>query len=391
MTQAAPYRALYAYTWDLAEEDPAALTARMDRLGLDTLAIAASYHAGKFIRPHGKAGRVYFPEDGVAHCRVTPERYGAIRPQIGALAAETDVLGTFCAQDAVAVSAWVVLLHNSRLGALHPGAVTRNAFGDPLHYSLCPSCPEVRDYAVTLCADIAERYPVRGLTLETPGWLPYAHGYHHEFALIGSSPRLEFYLGLCFCDHCRQGARAAGIDADALQARVRGRVDTALAAADEPDPAADRRWLESELVRDAELAAYLRWRCTVVTSLVAAIRDGLRRDATLHVIPSVNQPLALAWIEGSDLAALDAACDGLEVCFYSDAALYDHARVAEQIGRPDMRAVLRPTSPEHRTEASFAGTVAGFAAAGVREFGFYNHGHMRQSGLDRIGRALAAI
>ncbi len=30
-------------------------------------------------------------------------------------------------------------------------------------------------------ADIADSYPVSGLSLETPGCVPYRHGYHHEF------------------------------------------------------------------------------------------------------------------------------------------------------------------------------------------------------------------
>lgn len=391
MSQSESYRAIYAYVWDLAEEDPAAFETDMEEIGINTVAVAASYHAGKFIRPHGRNGKVYFPEDGVTHCRVNPGKYSGIQPVIGEFSKENDVMGTLCDRGNLTVTAWTVLLHNSRIGAMTPGAVTRNVYGDPLHYSLCPSSPEVRDYAVTLCADIADGYDIAGLTLETPGWLPYRHGYHHEFALIGEAPRLEFYLGLCFCTNCKQLAQDSGIDSAGLQKRIMQRIETTLAAADEPDPATDRLWLESEILRDAELAAYLRLRCETVTGLVAAIRDGVRKDASVHVIPSVNQPLALAWMEGSDLAAIDRACDGLEICFYSAASATDHARVAEQIGHSDMRVVLRPTSREHRAEASFSGAVAGFAAAGVKDFAFYNYGHMRRSGLDRIGRALANI
>lgn len=394
MTDPAPYRALYAYTWDLAETEPADFADQMAGIGINTVAIAAAYHAGKFTRPKGRSGKIYFPEDGVAHCRIEPRKYSKIRPVIGSLAQETDVMGAYCGLDGLRVSAWTVLLHNSRLGALHMDAVTRNAFGDPLHYSLCPSAPEVQDYAVQLCADIADNYPITGLTLETPGWLPSRHGYHHEFALIGEAPRLEFYLGLCFCANCRAHAQSAGIDVIALHERVRKRIESELAAPEETVAQIDRLWLETELLFDADLAAYLRWRCTVVTGLIARIRAEVRKDATVHVIPSVQQPLALAWIEGSDLAAIDAACDGLEPCFYTGparAALTDHALVANRIGHADLRAVLRPTSPEHRNEGSFTETVQGLAAAGVQDFAFYNYGHMRQSGLDRIGRALTGI
>ena len=391
MAEPAPYRAMYAYTWDLVDTGPDAFVDEMAGIGVNTVAVAASYHAGKFIRPKGTSGKVYFPEDGVAHCRVHPEKYGKIKPVIGELAQSDDVMGRMCDHGGLTVQAWTVLLHNSRIGALHPEAVTRNVYGDPLHYSLCPSAPEVREYAVTLCADIADSYDIAGLSLETPGWLPYRHGYHHEFALIGDSPRCEFYLGLCFCANCKKVAHAAGIDVEALEARVKTRIESALSAAEETDPATDRLWLENDLLLDPELAAYIRMRNEVVTSLVAEIRGGVRKDATVHIIPSVNQPLALSWMEGSDLAGIDKACDGLEVCFYSKAALVDHAMVSQHIGHSDMRVVLRPTSAEHRDEGTFAATVAGFADAGVDGFAFYNYGHMRQSGLDRIGRALAAI
>ncbi|HWX82395.1 MAG TPA: hypothetical protein VNZ48_02250, partial [Xanthobacteraceae bacterium] len=58
------YKAIYAYAWDLAEIGVASAAARFRGLGLDTVTIAGSYHAGKFLRPHGRTGKVYFPEDG---------------------------------------------------------------------------------------------------------------------------------------------------------------------------------------------------------------------------------------------------------------------------------------------------------------------------------------
>ena len=79
MAEPAPYRAMYAYTWDLVDTGPDAFVDEMAGIGVNTVAVAASYHAGKFIRPKGTSGKVYFPEDGVAHCRVHPEKYGKIK------------------------------------------------------------------------------------------------------------------------------------------------------------------------------------------------------------------------------------------------------------------------------------------------------------------------
>ena len=74
------YRAIYAYAWDLAETGVGQAARRFSDLGLNTVTIAGSYHAGKFLRPHGKAGKVYFPEDGTVYFNSDPSRYGAIKP-----------------------------------------------------------------------------------------------------------------------------------------------------------------------------------------------------------------------------------------------------------------------------------------------------------------------
>ena len=57
------YKAIYAYPWDLVETGLSAAIDRFQDLGLDTVTVAGSYHAGKFLRPHGRSGKVYFPED----------------------------------------------------------------------------------------------------------------------------------------------------------------------------------------------------------------------------------------------------------------------------------------------------------------------------------------
>ena len=86
------YRAMFAYAWDLAEDLPG-ITGELRDLGLDTITFAGAYHAGKFLRPHGRGGKVYFPEDGTAYFRADPARYGAIKPQVSRVTAETDPHG----------------------------------------------------------------------------------------------------------------------------------------------------------------------------------------------------------------------------------------------------------------------------------------------------------
>ena len=156
------YRAIYAYPWDLAEAGVHEAVDRFLALGLDTVTIAGSYHAGKFLRPHGRGGKVYFPEDGAVYFKPDPKRFGAIKPfPHSMVAAGEDIVGALAAQDRVATNVWLVLLHNSRLGAAHPQATVANAFGDRFVYNLCPSAPEARAYAIGLALDVTQSYPVR--------------------------------------------------------------------------------------------------------------------------------------------------------------------------------------------------------------------------------------
>ena len=225
------YKAIYAYPWDIAEIGVSAAIDRFLALGLDTVTITGSYHAGKFLRPHGKGGKVYFPEDGTIYFKPDLSRYGAIKPVENAmLASGQDIVRELVGQSRMATNVWLVLLHNTRLGLQHPESVVANAFGDRYVYNLCPSAPEARAYAIGLARDVTESYPVSGVSLETPGFLPYAHGYHHEFALNRPNRWLDSQLGLCFCAHCRAGAKSAGVRVEALKRQVEADVEAYLAS-----------------------------------------------------------------------------------------------------------------------------------------------------------------
>ncbi|HEV7277393.1 MAG TPA: hypothetical protein VGN80_13990 [Devosiaceae bacterium] len=388
------YRAIYTYAWDLAETGIAEACGSFRRLGLDTVTMAGSYHAGKFLRPHGKAGKVYFPEDGTVYFNTDPSRYGAIKPRPNTLLESSDILRELTGQKEMAVNAWMVLLHNTPLGMAHPEAVVRNAFGDPYYYNLCPSAPEARAYAIGLCRDVTESYPVSGLSLESPGFAPYAHGYHHEFALMKSNRWLENQLGLCFCEHCVAAAGAAGIDVQRLKAQTAADIERYFTSdVDFPPDMAEAFWL-ADVQADGELRRYLDFRSGVVTSLVSEIRTAVRSDADVAIIPSVARPTGGAWYEGSDLAALAATTGIIEACFYEPSAervksdLFDITRRLR--GQGKIRGILRPSHPDLASKGEFLAAIAALRAGGVEELAFYNWGHLRPANLAWIGEALGA-
>lgn len=389
------YRAIYTYAWDLAEEGVGKAADQFLKLGLDTVTIAGSYHAGKFLRPHGRSGKVYFPEDGTVYFHADHARYGAIKPIANAMLKERDVLRELVDAGRMAVNVWLVLLHNTRLGSAHPESAVSNAFGDKYIYNLCPSAPASRAYALGLARDVTESYGVSGISLETPGFLPYAHGYHHEFALNASNRWLDGMLGLCFCDHCVKGAAKAGIDATRLKAQVARDVSDYLASdVDFPADMAEAFWHADGLCDD-ELGQFLRWRMSVVTSLIAEIRASVRKDVNVAVIPSVARPTGGAWYEGSDLKAQAEAAGIIEACFYEPGAgrvkadLFDVKRRLRGKGR--LRGILRPAYPDLAQEVEFLAAVEALVAGGVTELAFYNWGHLRQTNMERIAKAMKIL
>ncbi|MCE2578143.1 hypothetical protein [Gluconacetobacter entanii] len=386
---------LYIYPWDIMDHDDLPdLAAGLKALGISRLCMAAAYHTGKFLRPHGRDARVYFPQDGAVYLPTDPGRYGTIRPIMAQRMPPMDVLRTLH-DHGLAISAWTVLFHNTALGTRHPQAACHNAFGDCYPYSLCPSNADVRAYGIALCRDIASHPYIGDIILETPGWQPFHHGFHHEMSLLSANAWPDTLLGLCFCDACMEGATRAGVNAAGLRRRVRGHLSSYLARQCDGTPAEGEDRLMHAIVQDDALRDFLRWRCRQVTSLVRDIHEAVRADATVHVIPSVQANPVRSWIEGSDLEALSRACDGLEVCLYGPdtqalLARFEDIREIVPADRP-LRPVLRPAPCDFADAGAFVAQVEALSRRGVRDFAFYNFGHLRRENLNWIYRALDGL
>ena len=379
-----PRHSMYLYPWDLHDEGTGTVAGRLRAAGIGGATVATSYHAGKFLRPHSPTGKVYFPEDGTVYFTPDPALYRALRPKRAKLAEDYDALRAL-ARDAsdLAVTAWTVGLHNSRLGRAHPHLATETVYGDRLSNSLCPSQPEVRHYLTALCVDTAHQPGVREIALETPGWQAFRHGHHHEFELVELPENVQAMLGTCFCGACRRKAAAAGLEIGALAAATRQALDTFFAGGTPPEtnPETDPGWTE-----------FRAFRAETVTSLVAEIRAALPASVRLAVIPTTQSPNALCWIEGSDLGALAQAADRLEIPTYRSgpsAIAEDAAWTREAAGaNADIGFILRPAYPDLVSATEVTEAVAALQALRPSSISFYNFGHLRLSALDWIASAL---
>jgi len=389
---------MWTYPWDVQDQGLAALTADLSgRAGLNTVSLATSYHAGRFLQPRSPAQKAYFPEDGTVYFRPDETLWQgkAIRPLMARNVAERgdmlDVLTKARAETGLKVSCWTVCLHNTRLGMLHPEDVTRNAFGNANHYNLCPSSPAARDYVVTLVRDITTNYKPDMLELESPNFMGFAHEYHHEKDGVGLNAEDDFLLSLCFCDHCTTRAEKAGVPVEGARRTVARFIAELCERAvperqfpDFPDAGIDA-------FRDhPDLHAFLSWRSEPVTSLIGEIKAAAD-PATRIVLIDLKD----GWLGGVDLAAVGRLCDGAILCCYdmTPEAVGDVIRTGRALLGPDrfLGLGLRVFYPEVDGPDILATRTKSAVDAGADGVNFYNYGLIPAKRLDWVREAVEAI
>jgi hypothetical protein len=382
-------RSMWTYAWDIHDLGIDEVTRDLrERAGLNSVSLATSYHAGRFLQPRSPRRKVYFPEDGTIYFQPTPSLWegSVMKPLVARTVAEGgDVLADLVRRrdkSGLAVSCWTVCLHNMRLGVLHPDTVTRSAFGDPNPFSLCPSNPLARTYVRTLVEDLTKTYKPDMVELESPSFMGYEHGYHHEKDGVGLLPEDDLVFSLCFCPSCLSLSTKAGVDgARARETARRFIVETC----ERETPLARFPRLSQDGI-DAfrshpDLYEYLVWRFEPVTSLVAEIREAADPASLVTVID-----LKEGWLGGCDAAALGGACDGLILCAYD----MEPPAVAELIaaGReavgPDkfLGAGFRLFYPEMKGREAVAERTEAAVRAGADGLNFYNYGLVPAARLD---------
>jgi hypothetical protein len=389
---------MWTYPWDIQDQGLKALAADLrGRAGLTTVSMATSYHAGRFFQPRSPQQKAYFPEDGTVYFRPDERLWQdkVIRPLMARNVTERgDMLGALArGRDATGlkVSCWTVCLHNTRLGMLHPDQVTRNAFGNPNYYNLCPSSPAARAYAVTLVRDITTNYRPDMVELESPNFMGFAHEYHHEKDGVGLTAEDDFLLSLCFCDHCTARATKAGVPVEGARRSVTRFIaelcDRAVPERQIPDfPAAG-----IDAFRDhQDLHAYLVWRTEPVTSLIAEIKAAADPATRIMLID-----LKDGWLGGVDLAAVGKLCDGAILCCYDmePETVADVIRSGRAAIGPEkfLGVGLRVFYPEVEGPAILAARAKAAVDAGADGVNFYNYGLIPAKRLDWVKAAVDAI
>ena len=274
------------------------------------------------------------------------------------------------------VAAWTVCCHNSYQGERHLDAVTRNAFGDPYPFALCPAQNPVREYLSALVAELS-RYPLTMLQLESYSFMGFRHGHHHEKVLLDLGPLPTFLMGLCFCSACKQAAQAEGIDFEAVRQSTRRYLEAAFEGRVTPPASLSQEALVNEL---PALAPYLRMRDQITIGMVHTLGQASTTPISLlGVTREVLEEVA------PDIAEITEGAYRL-----TPEEVAEATRAARDLVGPSMRLGIGIEANPHMspTRENLVAKVRAAWDAGADGLCFYNYGLMPLRSLDWLRDAL---
>ncbi|WP_432083064.1 hypothetical protein [Streptomyces sp. WAC 04229] len=382
----------FVYPWDV-NGDPEA-PARVADLGVSQVTLASAYHSTRALTPRHPRHRVVTAEHSAVLYPPDAARWeGRVpRPYRAGDWAPGDAWGE--AADALAragleVSTWVVLAHNSRLGAEHPHTSVVNAYGDRYPWAPCIAQPATRAYLTDLAAEAAVRPGARGTELESLGWYGLAHLHAHDkTGGVALGDAGQYLMSLCFCPDCQGGYGGQGLDADGLAAAVR----TALEPVWRGTVPSDGGWAGVEkLLGEATANATRAWRDETARTLQEAAVAAVRAvappgfEVLLHADPVSYHCGANA---GVDPAHILSVADGVVVPCTGGAALL--APFAEQNRAGAVLAAnLTVVSGMGGSPDTLAADASRAAGRGATELRLYHAGLASDADLRGVRSALA--
>ncbi|MEH0543571.1 hypothetical protein QA802_10920 [Streptomyces sp. B21-105] len=382
----------FVYPWDVIG-DPAAPD-RIAGLGVEQVTLAAAYHSTRALTPRHPRHRVVTAEHAAVLYPAGDRWAGrALRPYPAGDWAPGDAFGEAARALAGAgldVHAWVVLAHNSRLGAEHPHTSVVNAYGDRYPWAPCIAQPDTRAYLVDLAAEAAVRPRANGVELESLGWYGLQHLHAHDkTGGVGLGDAGQYLMSLCFCPACRAGYGEQGLDADELAAAVRDALEPLWRG--EADDTQGWSGVE-KLLGEQTAAATRAWRDdrartlqeTAVRAVRAAAPDGFQ--ILLHADPVTHRVGANP---GVDPAHILSVADGVVVPCAGGPALLtpfaEHRRAGTVLA-----ANLGVVSGMGGSPGTLAADAARANELGATEIRLYHAGLASDGDLASVREALAA-
>jgi hypothetical protein len=400
---------IYLHPWDIVDEGPEQVFSRIKESGIKHVNLATSYHCGRYILPHNPKRKIYFAEEGVVYFRPDPKFFDdtPIKPKVSSQFPDVDIvaLATKEAKEhGIGVNSWTVTLHNSRLAKAHPEAAVINAYGDLDYNFLCPNNAHSRKFVIGLVRNLAEKYSLEAIQLESAGYIwGLEHGDHHEMLGTQVEPFTSDLMGICFCKDCVAKMEKEGLHPDILKKLVKSVVDLSF---DTPTNVLHRIPVE-ETLRNSyvlstdveELHELLRFKRATVNSLFEDAKEAVKSsnpNVKLRVITAGGFTGGGSGVmgrgsEGINLHDLARIVDGIDFIDYvSDPEMvYYHVQWAKfEVGSCPIYVALRPSFPTLYTKESIEAEVVAAMQAGASGVEFYNYGWTSLRNLGWVKQSL---
>lgn len=377
--------AAFLYPWDVVGDPDAA--ARIADLGVRQVTLASAYHSTRALTPRHPHHRIVTAEYAAVLYPPGEARWAGreLRPHAAGQWAPGDAYGEAAAVLEAAgldVHSWVVLAHNSRMGAEHPDTSVVNAYGDRYPWAPCIAQPAVREYLVSLAPEAAVRPGARGTELESCGWYGAAHLHAHDkIAGVALDDAAQYLMSLCFCPSCRDGYGSLGLDAGRLAASVRDALEPVWHGHGAPVRPLEEQ--PAEAVREFRTRTARTLQEEAVAAVRAAAPEGFQ--VLLHADPETHHCGANA---GVDPAHILAVADGVVVpCTRGPQLLEPFA--AHATDRTVLAANFTVVTGMGGAPAALAASAAKAASLGATELRLYHAGLASDADLAQLGSALS--
>jgi len=209
---------VFCYPEDAVLTGPGPLCELAAGLGADAIAVAVRYHPAR--RWFARHGVVRHSAPGITYFRPAEVPYGRLRPLTIAPDAEIAALLALreeATRHGLAFHAWTVMLHDDPVVAAHPDLAARTLDGTPTIHALCPSHPDVVEYAAALVADVCEQLGPDVIELESALYAGWDPSYVISLELAPLTGTARALAGQCFCDACVRLIERLGHDPEALR------------------------------------------------------------------------------------------------------------------------------------------------------------------------------
>lgn len=378
---------------------------QMARMGVGRLAFCSTiYSPYRLLLPRYAQKGLYSMEEGTYHYVPEKDRYRhlPVAPTAAADWNGRDMLAEAVngARSAgIAPGVWLCVFANGLIAKAHPAWAVQNLYQSADRMFLCFNNPQVREYSLCVCSEIAERYDVSELMLDKIPQLCI------EVDALGGmriDPVLRTVGSFCFCQECVAAAGRFGIDLESCRAKALELATRSLAIP--PHVVSSRR---DELKGDTEIPLLmfdepwitdiLRFRMDSTRRFLADVRarvDAVRRGVSLSVafVPPVRaghdamQPRP--WLAAQSYAAYKDTVDVIHSVVHAEADVveYDTHRAVDAVrgGAAKIATHIRgygATRPEEVEDLT--GAVQRGGANGI---GYFCYDLMSQEILDAVQR-----